>query len=186
MDHVKHFVFSKGHVLAENLSTNFFQILDWPRNVHNAQKINFFNNSAILSFRVTVFQYLLLCRLREQLAVFWVEQDSLPKALEGLKMHFLLLLGFDLKRKTINGFSFSKGVCDDTIAGQMSPILQQSKYEKKQLTRFQTVPSTVTSHLTRRKNSLSVKTQLTELRFRIFLSAVAWLWIHLVPQFPCW
>lgn len=42
MDHVKHFMFSKGHVLAENLSTNFFQILDWPRNVHNAQKINNF------------------------------------------------------------------------------------------------------------------------------------------------
>lgn len=42
MDHVKLFMFSKGHVLAENLSTNFFQILDWPRNVHNAQKFNNF------------------------------------------------------------------------------------------------------------------------------------------------
>lgn len=42
MDHVKHFMFSKGHILAENLSTNFFQILDWPKNVHNAQTFNFF------------------------------------------------------------------------------------------------------------------------------------------------
>lgn len=49
------------------------------------------------------------------IAVFWVEQDSLPKALEGLKMHFLLLLVFYLKRKTINGFSFSND--DDTTAG---------------------------------------------------------------------
>lgn len=51
------------------------------------------------------------------IAVFWVEQDSLPNALEGVKRHFLLLLGFDLKRKSINVFSFSKGVCDDNTAG---------------------------------------------------------------------
>lgn len=42
MDHVKHFTFSKGHILAENLSTNLFQILDWSKNIHNAQKFNYF------------------------------------------------------------------------------------------------------------------------------------------------
>lgn len=50
MDYVKHFTFSKGHVLAENLSTNLFQILDWSKNVHNAQSLTtggfvFFNNN---------------------------------------------------------------------------------------------------------------------------------------------
>lgn len=62
------------------------------------------------------------------------------------------MLVFDLKSKTINGFSFSNGVHDDTTAGQISPILQQSKHEKKQLTRLQTLPSTVTSQVTRRKS----------------------------------
>lgn len=51
------------------------------------------------------------------IAVFWVEQDSLPKTSEVLKMHFLPMQVFDLKRKTINVFSFSKGVCDGTTAG---------------------------------------------------------------------
>lgn len=51
------------------------------------------------------------------IAVFWVEQDSLPKTLEVLKMHFLPMQVFDLKRKTINVFSFSKGACDGTTAG---------------------------------------------------------------------
>lgn len=44
--------------------------------------------------------------------------------------------------------------------------------KKKQLTRFPTVPSTVTSRVTRGKNSLFIKTWQTELRFRTFLAAV--------------
>lgn len=70
MDHVEHFMFSKGHILAENLSTNFFQILDWPKMFTMPKNLTFFLiiNSEILSFRVI--QYLLLCRLREQLQYF--------------------------------------------------------------------------------------------------------------------
>lgn len=47
-------------------------------------------------------------KIEGTIAVFWVEQDSLPKALEGVKRHFLLLLVFDLKKKTINVYSFTK------------------------------------------------------------------------------
>lgn len=39
MDHVKHFMLVyKGHVVAESLAANLFQILDWQRNVPNAWK----------------------------------------------------------------------------------------------------------------------------------------------------
>lgn len=44
------------------------------------------------------------------IAVFWVEQDSLPKTLKVLKMRVLLMQVFDLKRKTNSGFSFDKSV----------------------------------------------------------------------------
>lgn len=88
------------------------------------------------------------------IAVFWVEQDCLPKALEGLKMHFLQLLVFDLTSKTINGFSFSTGVHDDTTADRFHLFCSNLNMKKKQLTKFQTVPSTVTSRVTSRKKSL--------------------------------
>jgi len=63
----------------------------------------FLINNAILSFKATGFLYLPLHKSREQLQYFRYNDTAFQRSVEGLKMHFFLLLLFGLKRKTING-----------------------------------------------------------------------------------